>query len=199
VYTSFGFGGGEEAVVKLLDIVSADKIIFHVFPEFEPMIRRKFTIKVKYYVDFMLLKKGEEHLYINHEVRPLSLADAISFASLRKEAPTNEEIEEAKNFLKEVPFYGIFRNDKLVSVACIQARIPEIWMIGGFYTKPEYRNQGCATSLASFLVREALKTTEHVGLHVRADNYPARHVYEKVGFKPYVKMCWLNYNIDLAP
>jgi GNAT superfamily N-acetyltransferase len=191
--------GEKEAIVKLLDTVSADKIIFHVFPEFEPIIRRKFAITAKYHVDFMLLRKGEEHLYINHEIKPLSLADVVSFANLRKEAPSDEDVKEAENFLRELPFYGVFKGDELISVACIQAKIPEIWILGGFYTKPEYRNKGCATSLASFLVKKALAETNHVGLHVREDNYPAKHVYEKVGFKTYKKMCWLEYNINITP
>jgi RimJ/RimL family protein N-acetyltransferase len=191
--------GEKEAIVKLLGIISAEKIIFHVFPEFESIIRRKFAITAKYHVDFMLLKKGEERLYINHEIRPLSLADVVSFASLRKEAPSSEDIKEAESFLKEISFYGVFEDDKLISVACVQAMIPEIWILGGFYTKPEYRNKGCATSLASFLVKKALAETNHVGLHVREDNYPAKHVYEKVGFKLYRKMCWLEYNVDIAP
>jgi predicted GNAT family acetyltransferase len=79
------------------------------------------------------------------------------------------------------------------------SRYTRAWMIGGFYTNPEYRNQGCATSLASFLIKKALTETDHVGLHVREDNYLAKHVFEKVGFKPYRKMCWLEHNINLVP
>lgn len=93
--------GDEKAVERLLDIPLADKMIFHVFPEYEFVIRKKFSITSKYPVDFMLLKKGEEHLYINHEITPLSLKDAIYFASLRKSNPTNEEIEKAETFIKE--------------------------------------------------------------------------------------------------
>ncbi|MGQ9507611.1 MAG: GNAT family N-acetyltransferase [Candidatus Bathycorpusculaceae bacterium] len=67
------------------------------------------------------------------------------------------------------------------------------------YTKPEHRNKGYATSLASFLVKEALKQTNHVGLFVRSDNYPAKRVYEKVGFNVYKRMFWLDYNTGLIP
>lgn len=89
-----------------------------------------------------------------------------------------KDIEEAKSILKDLPFYGIFINSILVSVACIRVRLPQIWILGCFYTRPEFRNKGCATSLASFLVREAFRETNHVGLHVRMDNYPAKRVYE---------------------
>jgi len=187
--------GEEKVVEKLLELPLPDKMIFHVFPELEDVIRRKFSITAKYPIDFMLLRKGEERLYLKHEVRPLNLEDSYSFASLRKEKPSEADLEEAKNFIKEQRFYGIFVDSKLVSVASIQVSLPEIWILGGFYTKPGYRNKGYATSLASYLVKEALTKTNHVGIHVRADNYPAKRVYEKVGFKLYKKMCWLKYNI----
>ena len=140
--------GEEDVIEKLLDVPLPDKIVFHVFPKLEGVIRRKFPITAKYPIDFMLLQKGQEHLYLQHEIRPLELKDVDSLASLRKEEPTEREIEEAESFLKEQPFYGVFIDSTLVSVACIQATLPEIWMLGGFYTKPENRNQGYATSLA---------------------------------------------------
>jgi len=192
---------GEEKVIErlLLEVPLPSKMVFHVFPELEGVIRENFPITAKYLTEFMILEKGNERLYIKHEIRPLSLKDANVFARLRKEYPTEEDIERAKSFIREQSFYGIFKDNELISVACVQAKIPEIWMLGGFYTKPKYRNEGCATSLASFLVKEALKETNHVGLHVRADNYPAKRVYEKVGFRVYRKMCWLDCNTGLMP
>jgi GNAT superfamily N-acetyltransferase len=175
--------GEKEVIKKLLDVPLPDKMVFHVVPELEDVVRQKFSITAKYPIDFMLLKKGREHLHLQHQIKSLELKDAYSLASLRKEQPGEKEIKEAESFLKDQPFYGIFINSTLVSVACIHAKLPQIWMLGGFYTKPEYRNQGYATSLASFLVKEAFKETDHVGLHVRADNHPAKRVYEKVASK----------------
>jgi hypothetical protein len=61
-------------------------MIFHVFPEFEPIVKRRFTITARYPVDFMLLRRGGEHLYIKHEISRLTPADAISLTSLRGNA-----------------------------------------------------------------------------------------------------------------
>jgi|Deesub1362A_J573_1020465.scaffolds.fasta_scaffold00214_29 GNAT superfamily N-acetyltransferase len=191
--------GEKEVIKKLLDVPLPDKMVFHVVPELEDVIRQKFSITAKYSIDFMLLRKGQEHIRLQHQIKSLELEDAYSLASLRKEKPGEKEIKEAESFLKDQPFYGIFINSMLVSVACIQAKLPQIWVLGGFYTKPEYRNQGYATSLASFLVKEAFKETDHVGLHVRADNHPAKRVYEKVGFQVNKKMCWLVHNVDITP
>lgn len=191
--------GDERSVSELLDAPLPDKMIFHVPIELESTIKSKISITAKHHVDFMLLKKGNERLKIHHKIEPLSLRDACSFASLRKEKPNEKDIKEAESFIREQPFYGIFVNSELVSAACFQVKLPEIWMLGGFYTKPEHRNKGYATSLASFLIKEALEETDHVGLHVRADNYPAKRVYEKVGFKLYKKMCWLDHKTGLIP
>lgn len=104
--------GKENAVERLLDVPSADKVIFHVFPELESIISRKFAITARYSVDFMLLKRGEEHLYRKHEIRSLSLNDAFSFASLRKEPPSADDVEKAKSSLEDHSFYGIFEGDE---------------------------------------------------------------------------------------
>jgi len=191
--------GEENAVKELLDIPLPDKIVFWVFPEFVGIIKRKFSISSQYQLDFMLLRKGEECLYIRHEIRRLKPSDAYSLASLRKEKPSEREIEIAKIILESQIFYGIFSNSILASVASISVMLPHIWIIGSFYTRPEYRNKGFATSLASFLVKEGLKNVNHLGLYVRTDNYPAKHVYEKVGFKLYKRMYCLNYNIEFEP
>jgi hypothetical protein len=165
-HTGFHFiwlWGDEKVCDKFLDVPLPEKMIFCAFPELESIIKRSFPITAKYQMDFMLLEKGNERLYLRHRIKPLSSKDAYSLACLRKEKPTKKEIEEAKSFIKEQPFYGIFKNSKLVSVSCIQVKLPEIWMLGGFYTHPEHRNHGYATSLASFLAKKALKETSHIG------------------------------------
>jgi len=124
--------GEERAVKGLLRILLPDKVVFYISPEFEGLVRERFAITAKYPVDFMLLEKGSEHIIQRHEIKPLNLNHAYPLAGLRKESPTNEEVEQAKSFIREQPFYGIFKNGQLISVACIHAKIPEVWMIGGF-------------------------------------------------------------------
>jgi GNAT superfamily N-acetyltransferase len=201
-HTGFHFiwlWGYEKVCDKLLDAPLPEKMIFCVSPELESIIESRFAITAKYSVDFMLLEKGNERLYLRHRIKGLGLEDAYSLACLRKEKPSKKEVEEAESFIKEQPFYGIFKNSKLVSVACIQVKLPEIWMLGGFYTHPEHRNHGYATSLASFLAKKALKETNYAGLHVRSDNYPAKRLYEKIGFKENKTLYWLDFRTGLIP
>ena len=191
--------GGVDVAKKLLNIPLPDKMVFCVTSEYENIIRQKFPITAKYQVIFMLLQKGQEHLQLCHEIRRLDLKDAYSLASLKIEKPSEKEVKKAEGQLGERTFYGIFTDSTLISTACIWVRLPEIWTIGGFYTKPKYRNKGCATSLASFLVSEALKKTNNIGLFVRWDNYPAKRVYEKVGFRTYKEMYWLDCGTGMTP
>jgi len=187
-----------EDIDELLDIELPDKLVFHVPMELEEKVRERFPIRAGFSMEFMILRRGQERLCQKHEVRPLGLEDARSLAGLRGDAK-EEEVRKAEAMLREQPFYGIFSGSELASVACFQAMNPEIWILGGFYTKPEYRNRGYASSLASFLVKQALSRVEHVGLYVRADNRPAKHVYEKVGFRVYRRMRWLDYNTGFKP
>ncbi|MGQ9507610.1 MAG: hypothetical protein ACUVTB_07145 [Candidatus Bathycorpusculaceae bacterium] len=124
--------GGEDDVEKLLNIPLPNNVFFCIFPEHENIIKRKFRITAKYLMDFMLLSKGEERLQLRHEVRKLNLNHAFSLASLIKEETCEEEVKRAESLLKERSFYGISVNTKLVSIACIWVKLPEIWTIGGF-------------------------------------------------------------------
>lgn len=191
--------GDENVVTKLLEVPLPDRMVFCIPPELEGVIKRKFSITSKYPMDFMILRKGDERLYIQHEVKQLSMEDACALACLRRGYSSEKDVEIYRNVIREALCYGIFINSNLISVACASVRLPEIWILGGFYTHPEHRNKGYATTLASFLVREAFKETNYVGLYVRADNYPAKRVYEKVGFKPYKRIYWLDCGTGLIP
>lgn len=202
-FHSIWLRGTSEAIESLLSVPVYDKMLFpFTFPEYEEIIKQKFLISAKYMVDFMLLEKGGEHLHIRHSARLLNEDDAFAFSSLRKkpyEKFSQEEVEQALEIIKEQPVYGIFVNSTLVSAATFHVRLPEIWIIGGLYTRPEYRNLGYATSITSTMVKDALRQTACVGLYVREDNSPAKHVYQKIGFKPHRKIKWLDYNTGLMP
>lgn len=96
--------GEEDAIEKLLDLPLPEKAVFCVFPELESIIKQKFSIIARYSIDFMLLKKGEERLYLRHEIAPLSLEDAYALASLRNENPSEEEIKCAESLIREKLF-----------------------------------------------------------------------------------------------
>lgn len=52
-------------------------------------------------------------------------------------------------------------------------------------THKDFRNRGYATTIVSSLVEEIFREHDKALIHVLRDNTPARHVYEKVGFRPF--------------
>ncbi|HEY4385166.1 MAG TPA: GNAT family N-acetyltransferase [Ktedonobacteraceae bacterium] len=83
-------------------------------------------------------------------------------------------------------YYGIWREERLASIAGIHVYSPayKIATLGNVTTHPAYRGQGLSTMACTTLCQELLKTVEHIGLNVKADNVAAITVYERLGFEP---------------
>ncbi len=81
-------------------------------------------------------------------------------------------------------YYGIRRGARIVSVAGVHVYSPYyiIGVLGNVTTHPAYRGQGLSTAVCAKLCQELLKTVEHVGLNVRADNHSAIACYKRLGF-----------------
>jgi predicted GNAT family acetyltransferase len=92
-----------------------------------------------------------------------------------------------------------FIDDKLISYAGSFLQLPQVWMIGGVYTHPNYRNRGYATLATSAITEEALNNAGLASLFVRADNYPAIRVYEKIGYKKIGEKLWVDVGTGLKP
>jgi ribosomal protein S18 acetylase RimI-like enzyme len=82
-------------------------------------------------------------------------------------------------------YYGLRRAGRLACVAGIHVYSPaeRVAAIGNVATLPELRGQGLARAVCARLVRELLKTVDHVGLNVRADNVAAIAAYQRLGFE----------------
>jgi ribosomal protein S18 acetylase RimI-like enzyme len=87
--------------------------------------------------------------------------------------------------LKTGHYYGKWEGEKLVSVAGIHVYSPEYKTatLGNVTTHPVYRGRGLGTKVCATLCRELLKTVEHIGLNVKADNRAAIAMYEQLGFE----------------
>lgn len=82
-------------------------------------------------------------------------------------------------------YYGVRRDGALVSVAGIHVYSPlyKIGVLGNVTTHPAFRGQRLATATCARLCQELLKTVQHVGLNVKADNISAIRTYERLGFE----------------
>jgi ribosomal protein S18 acetylase RimI-like enzyme len=91
--------------------------------------------------------------------------------------------------LKLGVFYGVFDNDRLVSVAGthIVSDTERVAALGNVMTHPDYRRRGLATTATRAVCEELLdRGIELIGLSVSRSNEAAIRVYEKIGFKRHV-------------
>ena len=85
--------------------------------------------------------------------------------------------------------YGSFtEEDELASLAFIQDTSENVALIGGVYTKSEFRRLGYAKSCLISLINDLLNKYRVVGLTVRTDNIPAINLYKSLGFITYMKL-----------
>jgi ribosomal protein S18 acetylase RimI-like enzyme len=82
-------------------------------------------------------------------------------------------------------YYGLWRDGRLAGVAGVHVYSAKykVAALGNVVTHPNYRGQGIATATCAKLCRELLKTVDHIGLNVKADNVPALTSYKRLGFE----------------
>lgn len=82
-------------------------------------------------------------------------------------------------------YYGIRVDDQLVSVAGIHVYSPtyRVAALGNIVTHPGYRRQGLGLKTTVRVCQSLIKSVDHIGLNVKADNLPAINCYQKLGFE----------------
>jgi len=81
-------------------------------------------------------------------------------------------------------YYGMRRDGQLVSVAGVHVYSERyrVAALGNVTTHPQLRGQGIASAACARLCQELLRTVDHIGLNVQADNRSAISAYERLGF-----------------
>lgn len=82
--------------------------------------------------------------------------------------------------------YGLRGPDGLVSAAGVHVHSPRyrVAACANIATHPDHRGRGHARTVVARLCMELLRTVEHVGLNVKADNAAALRCYRSLGFEP---------------
>lgn len=101
------------------------------------------------------------------------------------------EPEAAAEKLKRWRYYGVLEEGELVSIACAYLRLPEVWIVGDVYTRPEFRGRGYAKISTSAVVRDALSSGARALLHVKEGNEPAIRLYRSLGYEVVSKKLWI--------
>ncbi len=82
-------------------------------------------------------------------------------------------------------YFGIIRNNQIVSIAGIHVYSPEykVAALGNITTHPACRSNGHGKKVTARLCQSLLTEDIQIGLNVKADNVAAISCYEKVGFR----------------
>lgn len=117
------------------------------------------------------------------EVIPLTVAHTEELQSLYNASYPGNWFD--ARMLETGFYYGIRREDRLVSVAGIHVYSPryKIGVLGNVTTHPAYRGQGMARATCAKLSQDLLKTVDTIGLNVKADNASAVATYRRLGFE----------------
>lgn len=65
--------------------------------------------------------------------------------------------------------------------------------LGGVYTLPKWRKQGCAASLAGSVSRAMLQSGRQVVLYVKESNAAAQRLYRRLGYTPFGRLSIIYY------
>jgi len=187
---------------RLLEHAPSKKLVVHAPPNLLSAIKKRFPDAEHYVEDWMLIRKNEARFFESGLVRRLRTEeDALKLADLllsRKDRPPNT-LRKYAEWISKMPIYGVFKEDQLVSYAGSFIQLPQVWLIGGVYTGPEYRNKGYATIATSAITEEALKTAEAAALFARSDNRPALKAYGKIGYRKIGEKVWVDVGTGLKP
>jgi predicted GNAT family acetyltransferase len=180
--------GNRQAVEKLLDSLSLEKVELQASLDCEDIVTRKYTPQFKHDLMLMALKKGQENIQITSQPVRLGLEDAEEVAEIMRKADPewwgDTTAENRRESLERNYYLGIKRDGKIVSIG--NTRFTDFGSnIGIVATDERYRNMGYATSIVSALVQQILKRSPTALIHVLSNNAPAIRVYSKVGYKPY--------------
>jgi GNAT superfamily N-acetyltransferase len=83
-------------------------------------------------------------------------------------------------------YYGLRADGELVSAGGCHVYSPaqRVAALGNIVTHPDHRGRGHAAAVTARLCAGVLKTVDHVGLNVKANNAAAVRCYERLGFRP---------------
>lgn len=206
LYSGFDFliawlYGDSQTASSLMDLLPQKEMVLHCPTSLLNIVKQRFPDALYYLIDLMAVSKGEEQLISPNPAIRLSAEHSSQLTKLYSsgEARFTMSEERYKERLEKRPYYCVFYKDELVSVAFVRDVLPEVWVVGGVFTHPQYRGRGFATLTTSAVTEEALKHTNTVILFVGSDNIPAVRLYQKLGYKTVNQLYWVDIGTGRRP
>jgi ribosomal protein S18 acetylase RimI-like enzyme len=195
--------GEEHIVCRLLEYLPNDNMILYCPPSLVNMVKNKFP-QANCYLEYqMYVGKGEQNFITPNLATKLESKHTQLLAELYSSALQGEP-RLSKERIKELletgcRFFGVFDEERLVSVAGSIKRLPEVGEITGVFTHPKYRGKGFATMATSSATEHILRYSNGSTLYVGAYNKPAIRVYEKLGYRKIDEWYWVDIGTGIRP
>ncbi len=148
-------------------------------------------------MDFMVVEPASFQPAKTRESAPLERGDVASLETLYRAA--TGESRKWGDRAEEGLTYGIRREGRLVAAAGTHFVSRRCSLLGGVYTAPRFRRQGCAAAVTSSVTEDALRRSDRVGLMVVSTNAAAIGLYEKLGYRKGVRWAWSDSGTGHVP
>lgn len=144
--------------------------------------------------DYRMESHGEHDKMALIDRSPLAAVDTAEVIALATaDLSALEELYQASypgnwfdsRMLETGHYYGVRNGAELVSVAGVHVYSQRygVAALGNITTRPQCRGAGLGAKVTAQLCKALLRTVEHVGLNVKADNHSAIACYKKLGFE----------------
>ncbi len=177
-----------KSFLKFLDENSIDVHSITGTSNFRELLKEKYpNPSLQFNLYRMTLNKGEqiEHKqkeYIKLDDSPLNKEKIAAF--LRRADPIYFGHHKAQDIVMDEnhPYFAIVQDENIISIVglWIDKMMGIIQIIA---TDPDHRRKGLATAMVSTGIEWLFERTDRIIIHVRTDNVPAVHTYEKAGYQ----------------
>lgn len=188
------FKGFEVPSVILPNTLS--RIEFFIFSNLENIIQNEFTLvsftlREQDLIDYFQIKdKSSEYCMITNQSK---FSPKISKGIFK--LVTKENFNRVDRFYRlihtypwnpiqlESNFYFFFgENDKIIACGGTHFETPDVAHLGNIIVLPEFRGRSLGLTLVSTITSNILRKKSFATLFVTQDNFPAIHLYKKLGF-----------------
>lgn len=180
-------GETHDATADLLARVAGrlpNRFYAHLSPGLDAALRDRFSLDPHgEHLKMGLIDKARVAGIDARDVKPIGTADTGALLEFYTKAYPRNWFE--PRMLEAFPYSGIHGPGGLQSVAGIHVYSVtyRVAALGNIATLPEARGKGLATATTAHLCQALLRSVDHVGLNVKADNQSAIRCYERLGFE----------------
>jgi len=168
------YGGGRDLVEKVLSVVKRSCV----------------DVDVREFYDMVVDEKSFRP-YNPGAARRLGEEDLDAFLEIKRVQGRGVDREEAMEILARGRYYGVYVDSELVAIAGRYVALPEVWVVGDVFVRPEYRGRGFGKVVTSAITRDAVTSGAVALLHVETSNIPAIRLYQRLGYRILRKRVWL--------